>query len=43
LDMALMQARKDSVGLSVKDKSKVLHAILDGIAERQHYCLSLRK
>lgn len=43
LEMALMRAREDSVGLSVKDKSKVLHAILGGIAEKQHYCLSLRK
>lgn len=43
LEAALLQAQEDSAGLAVKEKSKVLHAILDGIAEKQHYCLSLRK
>lgn len=43
LEAALLQAKKDSAGFAIKDKSKVLHAILDGIAEKGHYCLSLRK
>ncbi|MGC9397444.1 MAG: hypothetical protein ACP5J4_21575 [Anaerolineae bacterium] len=34
LERALTQAREASVGLSGKDKSKVLHAIVDGIAEK---------
>ncbi len=40
---ALDKARSDSKGLDVKKKSKVLHSILDNLAERKNYCLKLRK
>ncbi|MBN2004693.1 MAG: DUF3795 domain-containing protein [Anaerolineae bacterium] len=43
LEAALLQAGKDSAGLDAKGKSKVLHAILDEIAEKKQYCLHLRK
>lgn len=43
LKAALTQAKSKSVGLDIKAKSKTLHAILDEIAEKNHYCLSLRK
>ncbi len=43
LRTALIQARKDSSELDIKDKSRILHTILDKIAEENHYCLSLRK
>ena len=43
LEAALIQAKKDSAGLALKEKSKVLRAILNEIAEKKHYCLSLRK
>jgi len=40
---ALTKAKKDSTGLEIKGKSKVLHLILNEIAERKNYCLNLRK
>ena len=40
---ALNQADKDSKGLGFKGKSKVLHSILDEIAEQRNYFLKLRK
>jgi len=40
---ALNKAKKDSTGLEIKGKSRVLHSILDEIAERKNYCLKLRK
>ena len=40
---ALTQARKNSDGLEMKAKSKVLHSILDEIAEQRNYFLKLRK
>ena len=40
---ALTKAKKDSIGLEIKGKSKVLHSILDEIAEKMNYCLKLRK
>jgi hypothetical protein len=40
---ALTQARKNSDGLEMKAKSKVLHSILDEIAEQRSYFLKLRK
>ncbi|MCX9075686.1 MAG: DUF3795 domain-containing protein [Candidatus Methanoperedens sp.] len=40
---ALNKAREDSNGLEIKDKSKVLHSVLDEIAERKNYWLKLRK
>jgi len=43
LEDALTKAKKDSIGLEVKDKSKVLRSILDEIAERKNYYLKLRK
>ena len=43
LEAALVQARRDSAELEIKDKSKVLHSILDEIAEGERYYLKLRK
>ena len=43
LEEALTKAKKDSIGLEIKGKSKVLHSILDEIAERKNYYLKLRK
>lgn len=43
LKKALAQAKKDSYGLEMRGKSKVLHSILDDIAEKKGYCLKLRK
>jgi hypothetical protein len=42
LENALSEAKKQSEGLKIKEKAKVLHQILDNIAERQNYCLKLR-
>lgn len=39
---ALTKAKEESRGLDIKDKSKILHSILDGIAERRNYLLKLR-
>jgi beta-mannanase len=43
LEEAMLKAIKDSNGLDVKDKSRILHKILDGIAEKKEYNLRLRK
>jgi len=43
LRAALAQAGKDSDGLTIQERSKKLHTIMDKIAEDQHYYLSLRK
>jgi len=43
LEEALTQAHKNSYGLEIKEKSKVLHSILDEIAEQRNYFLKLRK
>ena len=43
LKKALTKARKDSKGLDLNGKSKVLHSIFDEIAEQGKYCLKLRK
>ncbi|MCZ7406635.1 MAG: hypothetical protein O8C67_17135 [Candidatus Methanoperedens sp.] len=43
LKAALTKARKDSNGLEIKGRSKVLHSVLDEIAERKNYWLKLRK
>jgi hypothetical protein len=40
---ALTRAKKESDGLNVKRRSKVLHSILDSIAGKKSYCLKLRK
>ncbi len=43
LKKAFTLAKKESYGLNTKGKSKVLHSILDEIAEKKGYCLKLRK
>ncbi len=43
LETALVQARRDSAGLEIRDKSRILHSILDKIAEGERYYLKLRK
>jgi hypothetical protein len=43
LEEALTQAHKNSDGLEIKEKSKVLHSKLDEIAEQRNYFLKLRK
>lgn len=40
---ALRISESESDGMDVKNKSCVLHSILDGIAERKKYCLKIRK
>lgn len=43
LKEALIIAREKSHGLDIKDKSKILHSTLDGIAKQGGYYLKLRK
>jgi hypothetical protein len=43
LKEALTKANKNSVGLKIKEKSKVLHSTLDEIAKQRNYYLKLRK
>lgn len=43
LEEALSRARRETVGLDVRAKSKALHRILDEIASRKHCRLKLRK
>jgi hypothetical protein len=43
LENALHQAQEQSKGLDIREKSKVLHQILNKIAEEKNYCLKLRK
>jgi hypothetical protein len=43
LNEAVTQARKESDGMDVKGKSKVLHSSLDTIALKKKYSLKLRK
>lgn len=40
---ALIRAKKESRGLDIKAKSKLLHSLLDNIAAKKHYVLKLRK
>ena len=40
---ALIKASKDSNGLDIKSKSKILHSILDEIGQQKGYFLGLRK
>ncbi len=40
---ALAKAIKNSHGLEMREKSKVLHSILDEIAQQRHYYLKLRR
>jgi TPP-dependent trihydroxycyclohexane-1,2-dione (THcHDO) dehydratase len=43
LNEALTRAKKESDGLNIERKSKVLHLILDSIAKKENYFLKLRK
>lgn len=43
LETALSQAKRASAGLGMKEKSKLLHSLLDEIAESKRYLLKLRK
>jgi len=43
LKEVLTQVKKKTNGLDIKEKSKVLHTILDDIAQTKNYCLKLRK
>ena len=43
LENALSEARKQSEGLDIEKKSKILHQILNEIAREKNYCLKLRK
>ncbi len=40
---AVSKARQDSKGIEIKEKSKLLHFIIDKIAGRKNYYLKLRK
>ena len=43
LEEALTQAHKDSLRLGMKERSRVLHSVLDDIAGQRNYYLKLRK
>lgn len=43
LEEALIKARKNSDGLEIKERSGVLHAIVDDIARQKNYFLKLRR
>jgi hypothetical protein len=43
LKKALNQAKRESDGLNIKEKSKILHSILDSIALKNKHYLKLRK
>jgi len=43
LEETLAKAKKNSTGLEIKERSRVLHSILNEIAERKNYYLKLRK
>jgi len=44
LKEALAQSKKESDGIDdIKEKSKILHSILDNISLKKKYCLKLRK
>ena len=43
LEGALTKARKNSDGLAIKEKSGVLHSLLDETARKRNYVLKLRK
>lgn len=42
LEGALAEAKKNSCGLDIKERSRVLHASLDNIARHRNYHLKLR-
>ncbi len=43
LEEALNEAKEQSPALGIREKSKVLHSLLDEIAGRKHLLLKLRK
>lgn len=43
LEKVLSEAKEESKGLGIKEKSKVLHSLLDTVAKRKNYFLKLRK
>jgi hypothetical protein len=43
LRTALSRAKKTSAGMQLKEKARLLHSLLDNIAERKQYHLKLRK
>jgi hypothetical protein len=43
LKMALTKAKGESLSLEIKERSKLLHSLLDEIAERKNHTLKLRK
>lgn len=43
LENALKEARKQSENLEIKEKAKIMHQILNSIAETKNYYLKLRK
>lgn len=43
LQEALSEAKERSQSLEIRDKSKVLHALLDSVGKRKNYLLKLRK
>jgi len=42
LEAALTHARQNSDGLDIKQKSRVLHSVLDEVARQRNYYLKLR-
>ncbi len=40
---ALNEGKKKTQGLEAKEKSRILHSILDDVAEKKHYYLKLRE
>ncbi len=40
---SLLKAQNSSQGLEIKEKSKILHSLLDEIAFKRSYCLKLRR
>ncbi len=43
LEKALRTAKEETKGLEIKEKSKVLHSLIDEVAKRKNYYLKLRK
>lgn len=43
LEAALSEAKKESKGSGLKEKSRILHSLLDAVAARKNYLLKLRK
>ncbi len=43
LEKVLCEAKEQSKDLTIKERSKILHSLLDTVAERRNYFLKLRK